>query len=143
MTLKTLSSYGKGFQLKVLGALLTDRGFLLNVSDLLDTSYFDSDAHKWIVDQILQYSIKYNTTITIDVLKVELKKVDNQVLQVTIKEELKNSYKSTKEDLEYIEREFTSFCQNQKLKAALLESADLLNQGEFEIIRTTKLSTCL
>jgi hypothetical protein len=35
MTLKTLSSYGKGFQLKVLGALLTDRGFLLNVSDLL------------------------------------------------------------------------------------------------------------
>ena len=103
MTLKTLSSYGKGFQLKVLGALLTDRGFLLNVSDLLDTSYFDSDAHKWFVDQILQYSIKYNTTITIDVLKVELKKVDNQVLQVTIKEELKNSYKSTKEDLEYIE----------------------------------------
>lgn len=136
MTLKTLSSYGKGFQLKVLGALLTDRGFLLNVSDLLDTSYFDSDAHKWIVDQILQYYAKYNTTITIDVLKVELKKVDNEVLQVTIKEELKNSYKSTKEDLEYIEREFTSFCQNQKLKAALLESADLLNQGEFEIIRT-------
>ncbi len=136
MTLKTLSSYGKGFQLKVLGALLTDRKFLLNVSDLLDTSYFDSDAHKWIVDQILQYYAKYNTTVTIDVLKVELKKVDNEVLQVTIKEELKNSYKSTKEDLEYIETEFTSFCQNQKLKAALLESADLLNQGEFEIIRS-------
>lgn len=136
MTLKALSSYGKGFQLKVLGALLTDRLFLLNVSDLLDASYFDSDAHKWIIEQILQYYAKYNTTVTIDVLKVELKKVNNEVLQVTIKEELKNSYKSTKEDLEYIEKEFTSFCQNQKLKTALLESADLLNQGEFEIIRS-------
>lgn len=136
MTLKNLSSYGKGFQLKVLGALLTERKFLLNVSDLIDSSYFDSDAYKWIIDEILKYFKKYNTTVTIDVLKVELKKVDNEILQVSIKEELKNSYKSSKDDLEYVEEEFTSFCKNQKLKSALLESADLLNLGEFEVIRS-------
>lgn len=136
MTLKSLSSYGKGFQLKVLGALLTDRKFLLNVIDLIDSSYFDSDAYKWIIDEIAKYYRTYNTTITLDVLKVELKKVENEVLQVSIKEELKNSYKSSKDDLEYIEQEFTSFCKNQKLKAALLESADLLTKGEFEIIRS-------
>lgn len=136
MTLKNLSSYGKGFQLKVLGALLTDRKFLLNVIDLIDSSYFDSDAYKWIIDEIAKYYRTYNTTITLDVLKVELKKVENEVLQVSIKEELKNSYKSSKDDLEYIEQEFTSFCKNQKLKGALLESADLLSKGEFEIIRS-------
>ena len=35
MTLKSLQQYGKGFQLKVLGSLLTDKGFLLNVRDVL------------------------------------------------------------------------------------------------------------
>ena len=32
MTLKSLQQYGKGFQLKVLGSLLTDKKFLLNVT---------------------------------------------------------------------------------------------------------------
>ncbi len=136
MTLKSLSQYGKGFQLKVLGALLTDRKFLLDVRDLLDESYFDSDSHKWILSQIQAYFDKYNTTITIDVLKVELKKIENDVLKVAVKQELKNSYEATKDDLEYIQQEFTSFCKNQKLKTALLESADLLKEGNFEVIRT-------
>ena len=43
MTLKSLQSYGKAFQLKVLGSLLTDKGFLLNVRDVLYDDYFDAD----------------------------------------------------------------------------------------------------
>ena len=74
MTLKALNQYGKGFQLKVLGSLLTDKKFLLNVRDVLQEDYFDSDAHKWIISQIIKYFDKYHTTITMDVLKVELKK---------------------------------------------------------------------
>ena len=42
MTLQKLSQYGKGFQLKVLGALLTDKTFLLNVRDVIKEEYFDS-----------------------------------------------------------------------------------------------------
>ena len=38
MTLKSLQQYGKGFQLKVLGSLLTDKKFLLNVRDVFSTS---------------------------------------------------------------------------------------------------------
>lgn len=136
MTLNSLSQYGKGFQLKVLGALLTDRKFLLEVKDLLDESYFDSDSHKWILNQIQTYFEEYNTTITIDVLKVELKKIENDVLKVAIREELKHSYDSSKDDLVYVQKEFTSFCKNQKLKTALLESADLLKDGDFEVIRS-------
>ena len=77
MTLKALNQYGKSFQLKVLGSLLTDKKFLLNVRDVLSDDYFDSDAHKWIVDEIIKYFDKYHTTITMDVLKVELQKVVN------------------------------------------------------------------
>jgi len=46
MTLKSLNSYGKAFQLKVLGSLLTDKGFLLNVRDVLYDDYFEADTHK-------------------------------------------------------------------------------------------------
>lgn len=55
MTLKSLQQYGKGFQLKVLGSLLTDKGFLINVRDVLHVQYFDADSHKWIIGQIIDY----------------------------------------------------------------------------------------
>lgn len=135
MTLKSLQAYGKAFQLKVLGSLLTDKKFLLNVRDVLTDDYFDSDTHKWIVGEILKYFDKYHNTITMDVLKVELQKIENEVLQVAVKEELTHSYKASQEDLEYVQEEFTSFCKNQEMKRAILNSADLLKQSDFDGIR--------
>ena len=135
MTLKSLQQYGKGFQLKVLGSLLTDKNFLLNVRDVLTDNYFDADSHKWIINQIIDYFDKYHTTVTMDVLKVELQKVENEVLQVALKEELRNSYQASQDDLEYVQEEFTTFCKNQEMKQAILSSADLLKQGDFDGIR--------
>ena len=135
MTLQKLSQYGKGFQLKVLGALLTDKTFLLNVRDVIKEEYFDSDSHKWIVGQIMSYHDKYHTTVSMDVLKVELQKIENDILQVAVKEELRNSYQASQEDMEYVEEEFSTFCKNQELKDALLDGAELLNQGDYEAIR--------
>ena len=135
MTLKSLQQYGKGFQLKVLGSLLTDKDFLLNVRDILSDNYFDSDSHKWIINQILKYFDEYNTTITMEVLKVELQKVENDILQVALKEELRNSYAASKEDIDYVQEEFTAFLKNQKMKSAILKSADLLKAGDYDGIR--------
>lgn len=136
MTLNNLSAYGRPFQLKVLGALLTDRKFILNVRDVLTAEYFDADTHKWIIETVLRYFDKYHTNITLEVLKVELKKIENDVLKTAVKEELKNSYQASQDDLEYVEEEFASFCKNQELKKALLESADLLNAGDYDSIRS-------
>jgi len=135
MTLKALNQYGKGFQLKVLGSLLTDKKFILNVRDVLSDDYFDSDAHKWIVSEIIKYFDKYHTTITMDVLKVELQKVDNDILQIALKEELRNSYQASQDDLEYVQEEFATFCKNQEMKQAILSSTDLLKQSDFDGIR--------
>ena len=135
MTLQKLTQYGKPFQIKVIGALLTDKGYLLTVRDVLREEYFDSDTHKWIIGQILKYFDKYHTTVTMDVLKVELQKIENEVLQVAVKEELRNSYAASQDDLDYVEEEFTTFCKNQEMKAAILSSADLLKQSDFEGIR--------
>lgn len=134
-TLSKLNQFGKGFQLKVLGSLLTDKKFLLNVRDTLSPEYFDSDSHKWIVKAILDYFDKYHTNITLEVLKVELQKIENDVLQVAVKEELRNSYEASQEDVDYVQEEFTKFCKNQELKKALIESADLLSVGDYDSIR--------
>lgn len=135
MTLKSLQQYGKAFQLKVLGSLLTDKSFILNVRDVLHTDYFDADAHKWILEQVVKYFDKYHTTITMDVLKVELQKLEKEILQVAVKEELRNSYLASQEDLQYVQEEFTAFCRNQEMKQAILSSADLLKEGDFDGIR--------
>jgi replicative DNA helicase len=70
-----------------------------------------------------------------DVLKVELQKVTNDVLKISIKEQLKSAYETSDEDLEYVQEEFSTFCKNQQLKKALLNSVDLLNAGDFDGIK--------
>ena len=135
MTLVNLSQYGPGFQIKVISSLLTHKGFLLNIHDVLSEDYFDNNSQKWIIKEILKYYQKYHTTPTMEVLKVELKKIDNEVMQLSIKEQLKEAYKSSDEDLKYIEEEFSNFCKNQQLKKALLSSVDLLNAGDYDSIR--------
>lgn len=135
MTLNSLATYGTAFQVKVLSSLLTHKEFLQNINDVLSEEYFDNQAHKWVIGQILDYYEQYHTVPTMEVLKVEMKKITNEVLQLSVKEQLREAYQSSTADLEYVEKEFSSFCKNQQLKKALLNSVDLLNSGDFESIR--------
>ena len=50
-----LSSFGYTFQIKVISALLTDKVFLQQISDILDPKYFESDANQWLVHEIIEY----------------------------------------------------------------------------------------
>tara|TARA_R100001594_G_scaffold145094_1_gene194897 strand:- start:155 stop:1324 length:1170 start_codon:yes stop_codon:yes gene_type:complete len=71
-----------------------------------------------------------------DVLKVELQKIENEVLQLSIKEKLREAYKITNDDAEYVIEEFSTFCKNQQLKKALLSSVDLLKAGDYDSIKS-------
>ena len=135
MTLSDLNKYGPGFQTKVLSSLLSNKQFLINIHDILDDDYFDNQAHKWIVSQILKYYGEYHAAPTLEVLKVELQKVTNEVLQISIKEQLREAYKNSDNDSDYIEGEFSAFCKNQQLKKALLSSVDLLKAEDYDSIR--------
>jgi len=135
MTLKSIDEYGPVFQMKVISSLLTHKEFLQNINDVLDEEYFSNPAHKWVINEILNYYEKYHTTISMDILKVEMKKVENEVLQVSIKEQLREAYKADIEDLTYVQEEFSAFCKNQQLKKALLNSVDLLKAGDYDSIK--------
>ena len=135
MTLNSINQYGHDFQIKVLSSLLTHKEFLVNIHDIISDEYFENPAQKWAIKEILKYYEKYHTTPSLDILKVELLKVDNEVLQLSIKEQLKLAYVTSDEDLEYVQEEFTNFCKNQQLKKALMSSVDLLKGGDFDGIR--------
>jgi len=135
MTLQSIDEYGPSFQMKVISSLLTHKEFLQNINDVLSDEYFSNPAHKWVINEILKYYEKYHTTISMDILKVEMKKLDNEVLKVSVKEQLREAYKADIDDLAYVQEEFSTFCKNQQLKKALLNSVDLLKAGDYDSIK--------
>lgn len=133
--LNTLTNYGAGFQIKVLSSILKHKEFLQIINDVVSPEMFDNPSSQWIVSQVLKYYYKFHTTPSLDYLQIEVKKIDNEVLKVSVIEQLKEAYKAANEDREYIEQEFSNFCRNQQLKKALLSSVDLLSKGQYEDIR--------
>ena len=57
-----LSKFGNSFQSKVISSLLTDEKFLDKLSEVVSPKFFESDANKWIVDEIVDYHEEYRKT---------------------------------------------------------------------------------
>ena len=120
MVLKTLSDYGPAFQSKILGALLTRKEFLQNINDILADEHFNNPAHKWIINEILRYWDKYHTVISMDTLKVEVKKIDNDVLKTSIVEQLKEAYRHSDDELQYVKKNLLTSVRTSSLKPLYL-----------------------
>lgn len=132
----TLSKYGQSFQTKVISALLTDERMMDTLSDVIHKKFFESEANKWIVDEIVSHHKDYNKVPSLDVFKVQLSKIDNQALQKTIVAQLKEIYTQIgNTDFDYIKNEFTAFCINQNLKNVIVQSIDLLKSGNYDKIK--------
>ena len=131
-----LTQFGHSFQVKVLSTLITDRDFLQQIADIVSPDYFDNDAGKWIIRKTLKYYNEYKTVPTMEVFKVELEKLQQELQNVAVKDLLKQAYKASKStDLNYVKDTFLDFCKNQTLKNALMKSVDLLELGDYDDIR--------
>jgi hypothetical protein len=135
--LDTLQKFGTAFQIKALSCLLVDRPFLEQTYDIIVPHYFESDSNKWIVEKVLWYFQEYKNAPTMDVFKKEVDKIEhNDVLKVSIIEQLKSVYRNTQSiDLDYIKNEFLTFCKNQAVKNAVLRGADMLQKGNYDEIK--------
>ena len=132
-----LSSYGYSFQIKVITALLTDKMFMQQISDILLPTYFESEANNWIVDNILEYNKEYKTSPTLEVMKVKIEAVEHDVLKQQIIDHLKDAWKYTEAtDLQFIKEQALDFCKNQEIKKAILSSVDLLKNGRYDDIKS-------
>lgn len=132
-----LKKYGSEFQSKCIASLVTDQLFVERIFDILTPDYFESDSNKWLVQQSMDYFMKYKSCPTIQVFGIQLEKEKSDVLKSAVEEQLKNVYRNhiQSTDLPFIKEQFLEFCKNQKMKNAIISSADYLKVGEFDQIR--------
>lgn len=132
----TLQQFGASFQTKVLRTLLLDSRLLDSLNDIIDKKFFDSDASKWIIEEIQNYYTLYHKTPTMDVFKVATAKIDSEPFKKTVIEQLRLSYQDpTDDDYDYIKEQFREFCINQNWKNVIYKSVDLLKDGHYDKIK--------
>jgi archaellum biogenesis ATPase FlaH len=132
-----LSEYGYGFQVKVIAAMFTDRSFLQQIADIIQSDYFESDANSWLLEIILTHFREYKSPPSKDVLKVKVTEIDNDILKTAILEQLKEVFRYMEsDDLSFVKDEILKFCKNQEIKRAIMDSVGLLKMGNYDEIKT-------
>ena len=132
-----LTDFGHTFQIKSISALMKNQSFLEQIHDILDEKHYDSDSLKWIVKGCKKYYDEYRKCITLDVFKVKTSEVENDVLKLSIVENLKEVFRHLESpDLDFIEDKALDFFKNQTLKNAIIQSVDIMeSKGDFEQIK--------
>ena len=131
-----LKRFGNDFQTKCISSLLVDKAFLERILDILDVTYFETDANRWIVEQIIQYFLQYKASPTLTVFKISVDAIQSELLKRSVIDQLRVVYqKMSDTDITYVKETFLEFCKNQKLKNAIRASVDFLKDGEYDSIK--------
>ena len=137
MANENFNQFGPTFQAKVISSLLSDNKFIQTISDILQPAYFDSDANKWLTEKISEYFMEFRKAPTLEVLKIKITQMDDEILKVSVIENLKEAWRNIEAtDLEFVKQETLGFCKNQVLKGAIVEAVDLLEQKRYDEIKT-------
>ena len=133
---ESLIQYGTSFQSKIISSLLVNNKFIKTVYDILEVSYFDSDANKFLITEIRRYFDKYKTPPTMEALKVEIDDLDNDTMKTAIVDSLRNAWNFRESpDLEFVQEKTLEFCKNQVIKSAIMQSVELLDTQKYDEIK--------
>jgi replicative DNA helicase len=131
-----LKKYGMDFQCKCISGLLSDRTFIERLSDIIDPTSFESDAHQWIAKETVTYFTENKDLPTLTVFKVRIDTIQSELLKKSVIEQLKLVYQKISDtDLNFVKEQFLEFCKNQKIKNALIESVEYMKIGNYERIK--------
>lgn len=131
-----LHKYGLEFQAKIIAAILSDRTFLERIIDIVDANAFENEAHQWLLKEIISYFIQYKELPSMQVFKIRVSTITNEVLKASVVDSLRSVYtKLSDNDLQFVREQFLEFCKNQKLKSAIYDSVDLLKTGEYDAVK--------
>ena len=134
---ETLTQFGTSFQSKIIASLMSDVKFIQTISDILEPDMFDSDSNKWLVKTIRDYFYEYKKQPTLEVVKYKVDEIDNDVLKSGVVDKLRDVWKNIEAtDLEFVQSETLDFCKNQTLKNAILESVDMLENKNYDGIKS-------
>jgi archaellum biogenesis ATPase FlaH len=134
--LTSLNDYGHSFQIKSIVCLLKDKIFLKQMYEIITPDYYDNDANKWIVFTLKEHFFSFKELMTLEIFKIKVQAIQNDILKVTVIDQLREVYKNFNVDnLEYVKEEFKKFCVDQHYSKALMEAVTLLGEHKHEQIR--------
>ena len=133
MTKASFTQFGPTFQEKIVQALIVDQRWAQQVSEIIDTEYFDLEYLKYLSDQYFNYFLKYKAFPTLSLLVTIIKsdfktdRSDDIALRdqvIDYLQRMKNNPDSN--DLKFVKEKAFDFCRRQAFKIALEEAVELV-----------------
>jgi replicative DNA helicase len=135
----TSFSFDKSFQSKILQAMLLDRMWSSQFSEVLDVNYFQYAHLKLIASEYVTYHKKWkefpSMELLLTMIKDKLKNDSDAILRNEIKSFLITvETKKDLGDLGFVKQKALEFCKKAALQAALLKSVDLVETENYDKI---------
>tara|TARA_A100001391_G_scaffold199277_1_gene182011 strand:- start:274 stop:1635 length:1362 start_codon:yes stop_codon:yes gene_type:complete len=135
---KDFSKFGKHFQENLVQIMFEDRAFCDQVGEVFKVEFLEQKYLQQFVEKLFDYKEKYQThpssQAIATILRTELDE-SNQVLTKQVREFFARIHANPSvEDEEYVKHTSLDFCRKQKLKEALMKSANLLQKASFDEI---------
>lgn len=139
MTLKNnFSDFGKSFQEKLAYLILIDRPFSEQIEEVLELEFFELKYLRVFTQTVFEYRKRYKTHPSVEtmttLLKTELDSHDD-LTKESILEYFHKMFESSMGDSEFIKERSLEFCKKQKLRGAMLQSIELLQNSKFSDIK--------
>lgn len=133
------AAYGKSFQEKIIQALLVDKQFAEQMTEVMNVEYFELKYLQYLANKYFTYAKKYKDFPTFDLLitiiRDDLKNGSDVVLRDQIIELLKRIRTNPDPgDLPFVKEKSLDFCRKQALKSALEKAVDLVSTEKYESI---------
>tara|TARA_R110001583_G_scaffold26294_5_gene94735 strand:- start:956 stop:2338 length:1383 start_codon:yes stop_codon:yes gene_type:complete len=132
------SKFGKHFQEKLVQIMFEDRPFCDQISEVLDIGFFELKYLQVFTGKLLNYKAKYDKHPSMEgmatILRSDLDAENEIVAKQTRDYFIRVKTNAYIEDEEYIKETSLDFCKKQKLKEALIKSANLLQKASFDQI---------
>jgi replicative DNA helicase len=129
-------SYGDLYEKKLIAAIFKDKIFFTEIYEILKQQYFSNEYNNKIYELTINYFNEYKELPSLTYFKTEIEKLSKDSIY---KDNIINALREIiiqkdATDLPYIKKSSKTFCQNQKMKNALYESVDLLENEEYDKI---------
>jgi len=135
----TFGQYGKSFQEKIVQALLVDKVFAEQMTEVFNVEYLEVKYLHFLADRYFTYARKYRVFPTLQLLvtiiRDELRVGVDQVLRDQIIDYLTRMRANPDSgDLQYVKEKSLDFCRKQALKRALNDAVDQMQAEKYEQI---------
>lgn len=132
-------SFDKSFQEKIIIAMIYDRVWASQFSEVLNVNYFEYAHLKKLSSIYVNYHNKYKEFPTLELLAQIVAEDLKNINDSNLKEQIKFFLKYVAEfkdfgDLAYVKEKSLDFCKRAGLQKALEESVDLINTERYEKI---------